>query len=66
MLSFIFGLVVTALSSGVFWIMRPRRGMPHRLATMPVLDWVLPMAITSGLVLGVAMIISGLVALSPM
>jgi hypothetical protein len=39
--------------------------MLPRLATKPVLDWAIPMAIASGLVLGVAMIISGAIDLWP-
>jgi hypothetical protein len=45
--------------------MMPRGGVPHRLATKPVLDWVIPMALTSGLVMGVAMVISGALDLWP-
>lgn len=65
MISFVSGLVLTAITAVVFWAMMPRDGVPHRLATKPVLDWAIPMAITSGLVLGVAMIISGAVELWP-
>jgi hypothetical protein len=64
MFSFLVGLVITAASSVAFWLLKPRGGVPHRLATAPGLDWVLPMAITSGLVLGLAMIISGAVSLT--
>jgi hypothetical protein len=61
MLSFLAGLVLAVASSGLFWLVRPVNGTPHRIATTPILETALPLAITSGLVLGVALIVAGIV-----
>jgi hypothetical protein len=64
MLSLVTGLGLTVGSSLLFWMIRPVDGTPHRLATKPIYETVLPLGITSGLVLGVALIAAGIVSLS--
>jgi hypothetical protein len=59
MLSLLIGLVLTGASCVVFWLIRPVNGIPHRLATTPIIETMLPLGITSGLVLGVSLIIAG-------
>lgn len=59
MISFLVGVALTVVSGALFWRMRARNGVPHRLAATPFLETALPLAITSGLVLGIAMTIAG-------
>jgi len=40
-------------------------GVPHRLAVMPYLQQLIPIGITSGVVVGVGLVVSGLVSLNP-
>lgn len=59
MLSIISGLVVAGGGVSGLWYFRPRNGQVHPLATAPVLDSVIPIAIVCALAIGGALIISG-------
>jgi hypothetical protein len=61
--SFVAGLVLAGASYAALMALRPRNGKTHRLATMPVLAPGLPIAIMSGLVFGVALIITSIARL---
>jgi len=61
MLSVLSGIVVAGAGSAGFWYLRPRNGHPHRLATAPVLDWLLPTLLVGALVFGVGLIVAGLI-----
>jgi hypothetical protein len=63
MLSFLSGVVLMGASVGTFWVVRPVGGNPHRLATMPVVETAIPLAITTGLVLGFSLMVAGVIAL---
>ena len=46
------GLILIAVSVAGFWAMLPKNGNVHRLATVPVLGSLVPLAIISGFILG--------------
>jgi hypothetical protein len=52
------GVMLIAASCGALWIMSPRNGIIHPLATVPFLGSFIPTAIVSGLAIGVAAILS--------
>jgi hypothetical protein len=55
----ILGLAISGSAIWMFWALLPRQGTPHRLATLPVLESILPLTIVGGLAIGVAMAIAG-------
>lgn len=57
MLAFV-GLILTAVSAVGFWQMLPKNGNVHRLATVPVLDSLIPLGIISGFALGVGALVA--------
>lgn len=57
MLAFV-GLILTAVSAVVFWQMLPKNGNVHRLATVPLLDSLIPLGIISGFALGVGALVA--------
>jgi hypothetical protein len=63
MISLLSGIVLMGASAGIFWVVRPVEGHPHRLATMPMLETAIPLAITTGIVLGFALMVAGVIAL---
>lgn len=54
------GLIFIALAVALMAYCRPHRGRPSRFATMPVLDSLIPLLVTSGVALGLAMIVAGM------
>jgi len=65
MIQFLLGVLMSGASSTVFWMLRPAHGEPHRLIKKPFFDVSIPIAITMGLVIGLAMIIAGIASLNP-
>ena len=61
MISFFGGTILLVAAASLFQYMRPRDGVPHRLAVMPHLQVWIPIGITSGLVIGIGLMVSGLV-----
>lgn len=58
----IVGFIVTGASGGLLWRMLPKNGKPHRFATAPILDSIIPVGIIGGLAVGVSLLFSGLIA----
>jgi hypothetical protein len=56
------GVLLVAGSVGILWYFRPREGRPSPAAALPLMDTIIPLAVTAGLALGVAMVVSGLVS----
>jgi hypothetical protein len=53
--------VILLIASGLsFWWLLPKDGQPHWLAAIPSIEAYLPVCITSGLALGVVMVLSAL------
>jgi hypothetical protein len=50
------GIVFLAASAAAFWRLLPADGRVHRLATMPVIESLLPLAIVGGFAIGVALV----------
>jgi len=65
MLSLILGLILVIGTVGAFWHLRARDGVPHPLAVTRFLQVWIPIGITSGLVIGLGLVLSGLVSLNP-
>lgn len=63
MISIFAGTILLVGAAGLFQHLRPRDGAPHRLAVMPYLQVWIPVGITSGLVIGIGLMVSGLVDL---
>jgi hypothetical protein len=61
MLSFISGLIIAAGGVAGLWAYRPRNGVVHPVAVMPVLEWALPIAIITALALGLGLAASAVV-----
>ena len=58
MFQFVSGLAVAGSGAAGLWYCLPRNGQVHPLVVMPVLDWLIPIAIVSALALGTVMIVS--------
>lgn len=56
------GLAVIGSSAAGLWYFLPRNGKINPLVVLPVLDWLIPVAIVSALALGTALIMSGLLS----
>jgi hypothetical protein len=65
MISLLSGAILLSAVTILFRRLLPQDGVPHRLAVMPYLQQLIPIGITSGLVVGVGLIVSGLVSLNP-
>jgi len=65
MINFLFGTVLVLAASGAFWRLLPQNGVPHRLAVMPYLQVWIPIGLTSAIVIGAGLLVSGLVSLNP-
>jgi hypothetical protein len=61
MLSIVSGVVVFGAGGAGLWYFSPRNGVPHPVATRPLLDSLVPIAIVSALAIGIAMIVAGAV-----
>jgi hypothetical protein len=59
MISILSGFFVAAGGAGGLWYFMPTDGKIHRLVTSPVFNWTIPIAITSALAIGAALIIAG-------
>ena len=59
MILLVSGVALIVASGALLWYMKPRDGKAHRLATMPLLDSMIPITITCGAAFGVAMIVAG-------
>ncbi len=46
------GLLTMLVAVAIVWYFQPRNGAPHRWVTNPYLEEVIPLVITTGLVLG--------------
>ena len=55
MLAFIGNIFIVAAVAGL-WIMLPKNGRVHRLATVPVLEDIIPFGIVAGLFVGLVLI----------
>jgi hypothetical protein len=62
MLSFMIGVIMTGSGLAALAYLRPRDGVIHRLARPPIFDWLVPIAIVMALALGVASMVSSIVA----
>ena len=65
MIRFLSGAILILAATGAFWRLLPRGGVPHRLAVAPYLQVWIPIALTSGFVVGAGLLVSGLVSLNP-
>jgi hypothetical protein len=64
MVQFLMGVLLSGASSTVFWALRPFNGQPHRIIRQPLLEIAIPITITMGLVIGLAMIVAGIANLN--
>lgn len=53
------GFCVFAAGGATLWYLMPTNGQAHPLARKSLLDWLIPIAITSALAIGLALITSG-------
>ena len=53
-----FGLVLVIVSVAVFWYFMPKRGRRNRLLDLPFVESLVPLAVVSGIALGVTMALS--------
>ena len=54
------GVILVLASAGVLWLFLPKRGQSHAMLRLPLMQSLVPLAIVSGLALGVTMAISGI------
>jgi hypothetical protein len=59
MLLVLSGLVLFAAAVAMLWRFKPREGQVNRWVTMPILQSTIPITITAGAALGLAMIVAG-------
>jgi len=59
MISFFAGAIILAGSLSGFWRLLPQDGIPHPLVVAPFLQVVIPVALVSGIVVGIGLMISG-------
>lgn len=59
MLSILSGLIVGGFGAVGLWYFKPRNGVPHPMALMPVLEWALPIVIITALSLGIGLVATG-------
>jgi hypothetical protein len=62
MLSIISGLVLTGGGGVSLWYLRPQGGQPHPWARIALLDSLIPIGVVAAFAIGVALIVSGVVA----
>ena len=63
MISVISGVAIAGAGGTGLWYFMPRHGKVHPLARRPFIETVIPVAIVSALGAGLAMIVSGMVAM---
>jgi hypothetical protein len=59
MLSIVSGAVVFGAGGAGLWYFMPRGGTTHPLATVPLLDSIIPICIVALIGIGVALVVSG-------
>lgn len=57
----ILGLLITGASAWTFWYLLPNNGQVHRIATMPLLDYLVPVSLISGFAIGITLLISAFI-----
>lgn len=62
MASFVVGLVVTAASGAALWYFMPKNGVVSRYMTMPFVQTLVPIGITSGFAIGVTLMLRGILS----
>jgi hypothetical protein len=65
MISLLSGAVLLSAVTILFRRLLPQDGVPHHLAVTPYLQQLIPIGITSGVVIGIGLVVSGLVSLNP-
>jgi hypothetical protein len=58
MILVLIGIAMLAAAIALLWVMLPKDGQLHRLATAPVLESVIPLTIVTGIAIGLALIFS--------
>lgn len=58
----VIGLIFLGLAIGLLVYCQPRGGQVARIATLPLLETLIPLAVTSGVALGCAMIVAGILS----
>ena len=59
MMAFV-GMILIAGAAVALWVMLPKNGRLHRLATVPVVEDVIPFGIVAGLFVGLVLILAAL------
>jgi len=62
MLYFLSGIVLTGAGAGGFAYLRPRNGQIQRIVMMPVLEWLIPVTLTTAIAFGVSLVVGGLMS----
>lgn len=62
MASFVVGLVATAASGVTLWWFMPTNGVASRYMTMPFVQTLVPIGITSGFAIGVTLMLRGILS----
>lgn len=62
MLYFFSGIVLTGAGVGGFVYLRPRNGQIQSIVLMPVLDWLIPVTLTTTLAFGVTLIVGSVLS----
>jgi hypothetical protein len=55
----IFGVILLSGACGAFWLLLPRNGKTHSLATAPYLGTIIPLAMVISVAVGVALVLLG-------
>jgi hypothetical protein len=56
------GIIVLGLIATAFWYFLPREGQTHPWVTLPFFESLIPLALLSGLALGGALLLAGILA----
>lgn len=59
MLSLISGVIMFGAGGAGLWYCKPRNGVAHSVATAPLLESLVPIAIVSALAIGLALVVAG-------
>ena len=62
MFYFLSGIVLTGAGVGGFAYLRPHNGQIQRIVMMPVLEWLIPVTLTTALAFGVALLVGSFVS----
>jgi hypothetical protein len=60
MYSIISGVIMAGAGGATLWYCLPRNGVVHPLMKRPLMDFTIPIAIVSGVSIGIALIIVGI------